>query len=265
MNRLARMWSTLRRVTKVNLIIGTVFALVFCYLTVTVYFGAASQIRYNSNDFPGARKAASAFLTLSPVNRHVGYFNRGTAEAAIREYDSAQHDLETALEIAPSSAECAVRINLAYVYEKKADDVAGQDPDQSKELYDRSTKTLEDAPEECQPEKSEEKQKSDEAKKRVEDKKKGEQAKEDGTDNDDSQDGSQGDGEKKDQKSDGDESQSDDSDQKDDERKSDDSQGKSEEEKKRDKLKERGEQSDKEQQQQGPGGDGGRSTPEKPW
>lgn len=242
MNRAARLWTTMRRVTKVNLIIGTAFALIFGYLAVTVYFGVASQVRYDSNDFPGAKKASTAFLTLSPFQRHIGYYNRGTAEAAIAEFDPAQTDLESALETAPTSAECAVRINLSYVYEKKADEVAGQDPDQSKELYDRSIKTLDDAPEECQPKKSEEKQKSDEAKERVEDKKKGQQAKEDGTDTDDSQD----------QKRESDDSQSDDREEKD------------ADEKKRDKLKKRGEESEREQHQQGPGG-GGRTTPEKPW
>src|SRR5699024_9616214 len=76
---------------------------------------------------------------------HIGYFNSGTAEAAVGDYDAAQADLEAALEIAPASAECAVRINLSFVYEKQADEVAGQDPEQSQELYDRSLKTLEDA------------------------------------------------------------------------------------------------------------------------
>lgn len=266
MNRAMRLWTTMRRITKVNLIIGTAFALVFGYLSVTVYFGVASQVRYDSNDFPGAKKASTAFLTLSPFQRHIGYFNRGTAEAAIGEFDPAQTDLESALETAPTSAECAVRINLSYVYEKKADEVAGQDPDQSKELYDRSIKTLDDAPKECQPEKSEEKQKSDKAKERVEDKTKGQQAKEDGTDSDDSQDQGEEKESDQDQKSEGDDSKSDDSEKKDaDEKESDDSQGKSEDEKKRDELKKRGEESEREQQQQGPGGDGGRSTPEKPW
>src|SRR5699024_858479 len=100
------LWSRLRRITKINLIIGTIAALVFTYIAVTAYFGTASQVRYTSNDFPGAKRAASAFLHLSPVQRHIGYFNRGTAEAAVGDYDAAQADLEAALEIAPASAEC---------------------------------------------------------------------------------------------------------------------------------------------------------------
>lgn len=261
MNRLKNLWSRLRRITKINLILGTIFALVFGYIAMATYFGTASQVRYTSNDFPGAKKAATAFLKVSPFQRHIGYFNRGTAEAAVGDYDAAQADLEAALEIAPTSAECAVRINLSFVYEKQADQIASQDPDQSQELYDRSLQTLEDAPEECQPKKSEEKQKSSQAKERVEDKKQGEKAKDEGTDeseseNEDSQEKDSGD-----EKSSGDESQ----DPGEDEEKPDDSSGKSEREKKRDELEKRREDSERQQQQQGPGGDGGRSTPEKPW
>ena len=261
MNRLKNLWSRLRRITKINLILGTIFALVFGYIAMATYFGTASQVRYTSNDFPGAKKAATAFLRVSPFQRHIGYFNRGTAEAAVGDYDAAQTDLEAALEIAPTSAECAVRINLSFVYEKQADQIASQDPDQSQELYDRSLKTLEDAPEECQPKKSEEKQKSSQAKERVEDKKQGEKAKDEGTDeseseNEDSQEKDSGD-----EKSSGNEGQ----DPGEDEEKPDDSSGKSEREKKRDELEKRREDSERQQQQQGPGGDGGRSTPEKPW
>ncbi|WP_025778742.1 hypothetical protein [Brevibacterium sp. VCM10] len=260
MNRLQNLWSRLRRITKINLVLGTILALVFGYIAMATYFGTASQVRYTSNDFPGAKKAATAFLRVSPFQRHIGYFNRGTAEAAVGDFDAAQTDLESALEIAPTSAECAVRINLSYVYEKQADQIASQDPDQSQELYDRSLKTLEDAPEECQPKKSEEKQKSSQAKERVEDKKQGEKAKEEGTDDSESDDEDSQDQDSDDDTSSGDEGQD-----SDEEKTPDDSSGKSEREKKRDELEKRREDSERQQRQQGPGGDGGRSTPEKPW
>lgn len=250
MNRLKGLWSRLRRITKINLIIGTIAALVFSYIAVTAYFGTASQVRYTSNDFPGAKRAASVFLHLSPVQRHIGYFNRGTAEAAVGDYDAAQADLEAALEIAPASAECAVRINLSFVYEKQADEVAGQDPEQSQELYDRSLKTLEDAPKECQPDESEEKQKSETAKERVEDKKEGEKAKEEGDDDEDSQnEDSQDESSDDEETSDGDEQQGSEDEE------SEDSGNKSEREKKREELEERGEESERHQHEQGPRGD----------
>src|SRR5699024_12305790 len=116
MNRLKGLWSRLRRITKINLIIGTIAALVFTYIAVNAYFGTASQVRYTSNDFPGAKRAASAFLHLSPAQRHIGYFNRGTAKAAAGDYDAAPTDPEAALEIAPAPAECAVRTNPSYAY-----------------------------------------------------------------------------------------------------------------------------------------------------
>ncbi|MDN6745399.1 MAG: hypothetical protein L0L93_00085 [Brevibacterium sp.] len=258
MNRITATWSTMRVLTRINLVIGFGLLIVFAYVAVTAYFGAASQVRYASNDFPGAKKASTAFLTLSPIQRHIGYYNRGTAEAAVGDFEPARNDLESALEITPVRDECAVRINLSFVYEKLADEVADQDSDQSDELYDHALKTLEDAPEECQPKKSEEKHKSNEAKKRVEDKKKGEQAKNEGADSgdsdgDDQQSGDSGDDSKKEQDSvEGDES-------------SNGSGEKSEEEKKREELKKRGEDSERQQQQPGPGGDGGRSAPDKPW
>ncbi|MDN6373702.1 MAG: hypothetical protein L0K12_12390, partial [Brevibacterium aurantiacum] len=242
MNRITRTWSTMRRLSRINLIIGSVLLLVFGYVAVTLYFGAASQVRYSSNDFPGAKKASTAFLKLSPIQRHIGYYNRGTAEAAVGDFEPARKDLEAALDIVPVKDECAVRINLSYVYEKLADEAAGQDPEKTDELYEQSLKTLEDAPKECQPKKSEEQQKSDEAKKRVEDKKKGEQAKNEGADSgdsdgDDQQNGDSGDDSKKEQDSgEGDES-------------SNGSGEKSEEEKKREELKKRGEDSERQQQQ----------------
>ncbi|MBM6588832.1 hypothetical protein [Brevibacterium sp. RIT 803] len=264
MNRITRNWSTMRRLSRVNLIIGAVLLLVFGYVAVTVYFGAASQVRYASNDFPGAKKASTTFLTLSPIQRHIGYYNRGTAEAAVGDFEPAQADLESALEIAPARDECAVRINLSYVYEKLADEVADQDPGQSDELYDQSLQTLEGAPEECQPKKSEEKQKSDEAKKRVEDKKAGEKSKQEGSESDDSG-GSEGEDPKNGDSGDDSKKKDEGQDSGEGEEKSDGSEGKSEEEEKRDKLKERGEDSERQQRQQGPGGDGGRSAPDKPW
>ncbi|MCI4012873.1 hypothetical protein [Brevibacterium sp. ZH18] len=267
MNRLASTWSGMRLLTRVNLIVGSVLTLIFAYIAVTVYFGAMSQIRYDSNDFPGAKKASTAFLTLSPIERHIGYYNRGTAEAAVGSYEPAQEDLESALDIVPTRDECAVRINLSYVYEKLADQVADQDPDQSDELYDQSLQTLNDAPEECQPKKSEEKHKSDEAKKRVEDKKEGQKSKGKGSEGDDSKDstGSEGDDQKKDGNSGDDSKDKGQNSGDEDSKKSDGSGEKSEAEKKRDELQKRGEESDRQQRQQGPGGDGGRSTPDKPW
>ena len=262
MKRITTTWSKMRLLTRINLSVGFALLLVFAYVAVTAYFGAASQVRYTSNDFPGAKKASTAFLTLSPIQRHIGYYNRGTAEAAVGDFKAAQNDLESALEITPVRDECAVRINLSYVYEKLADEVADQDPDQSDELYDQSLKTLEDAPEECQPKKSEEKHKSDEAKERVEDKQKGEQAKNEGSDSDDSDSDDSSEGDDQDNGDSGDDSKEQGSGAGDE--KSDDSGEKSEEEK-REELKKRGEDSERQQQQPGPGGEGGRSAPEKPW
>ncbi len=251
---LLRSWRSLRTPTRVNLIIGGLLMLAFLYTAVTVYFGAASQVRYESNDFPGAQKASTAFLALSPFERHIGYFNRGTAEAAVGSFDSARDDLETALDITPTRDECAVRVNLAYVYEKLGDEVAGEDAKKSDELYAQALRTLEDAPQECRPDKSEEKQKSTEAKERVEEKKNAEPS-ESGSSGDDEQ---PEDGKKDDQQGD---SSGSDKKQPD----SGDEQEKSEEEKKRDELERRAEQSEREQQQQGNGGQGGRTTPDKPW
>src|SRR5699024_3174357 len=137
----------------------------------------------------------------------IGYFNRGTAEAAVGDYDAAQADLEAALEIAPASAECAVRLNLSFVYEKQADEVAGQDPEQSRARYGRSLKAPDDAPKECQPDEGEEQQESESAQGRVEDTKEGEKAKEEGGDEDSQNEDSQDESSDDEETSDGDEQQ----------------------------------------------------------
>ncbi|RAG60892.1 hypothetical protein DN536_39105, partial [Burkholderia multivorans] len=87
MRRLTRLWTRLRLLTKINLLLGTALGLAFAYIATTVYFGAASQVRYDSNDFPGAQKAATVFLALSPLERHIGYYNRGTAKAAVGDFE----------------------------------------------------------------------------------------------------------------------------------------------------------------------------------
>ncbi|MCM1011756.1 MULTISPECIES: hypothetical protein [unclassified Brevibacterium] len=268
MNRITGLWTRRRLVTKVNLIIGTVLTLVFAYIATIVYFGASSQVRYDSNDFPGAERAATTFLALSPLERHIGYFNRGTAKAAVGSFEPAQEDLETALDLTPPRDECAVRINLSYVYEKLADQIVDQDEKKSGELYDQALQTLADAPAECRPDNSESQQKSDEATERVQDKKDGGQSQDQGSSSDDSQD-SQGD----DQQNEGDSSggQTDQGDQgqndqgSEDQSENSDSGQQTEEEQKRDELRQRGEDSNREQQQQGPFGSGGRTTPDKPW
>lgn len=263
MRRLTRMWARLRLLTKINILLGTVLGLAFAYVATTVYFGAASQVRYDSNDFPGAQKAATVFLALSPLERHIGYYNRGTAKAAVGDLEPAQEDLETALDLTPPRDECAVRINLSYVYEKLADQVAGQDEKKSDELYDQALATLADAPEECRPDQSETQQKSDEATERVEDKKNDSQSgsgsddsqDSEGSESDDGQNGNQDQGQNdqgQDEQDSGEES-------------TDDSGEMTEEERKREELRERSEDSNREQQQQGPGGSGGRTTPDKPW
>ncbi|QPS33604.1 hypothetical protein [Brevibacterium casei] len=267
MRRLTRLWTRLRLLTKINLLLGTALGLAFAYIATTVYFGAASQVRYDSNDFPGAQKAATVFLALSPLERHIGYYNRGTAKAAVGDFEPAQEDLETALDLTPPRDECAVRINLSFVYEKLADQVAGQDEKKSGELYDQALATLADAPEECRPDQSETQQKTDEASERVQEKKDGGQSQDSGS-GDDSQ-GSQGDDEQNgddqqntdDQQGSGDQNQDDQGS----EEQKDDSGEMTEEEKKREELRQRGEDSNREQQQQGPGGNGGRTTPDKPW
>ena len=266
MRRLTRMWARLRLLTKINILLGTVLGLAFAYVATTVYFGAASQVRYDSNDFPGAQKAATVFLALSPLERHIGYYNRGTAKAAVGDLEPAQEDLETALDLTPPRDECAVRINLSYVYEKLADQVAGQDEKKSDELYDQALATLADAPEECRPDQSETQQKSDEATERVEDKKNDSQS---GSGSDDSQGSQDSEGSESDDGQNGNQDQGQ-NDQGNDEQDSgeestDDSGEMTEEERKREELRERSEDSNREQQQQGPGGSGGRTTPDKPW
>lgn len=261
MNRLQSSWKGSRTITKVNLIIGAVLMVVFAYVSITLYFGAASQVRFASNDFPGAKKAATTFLKLSPIERHIGYFNRGTAEATVGQFDNARTDLESALELTPPRDECAVRINLSFVYEKQGDAIVDQDAKKSDELYAQALATLRDAPKECRPDKSEEQKKTEEAQKRVEEKKNPQKPPEG---EEQPPDGDQGDKDEKEQ--DGDQGKGNSGEE---EKKPEESEGegdgqKSETERKKDELRERGKKSEQEQQQ--PGSDGGsRTTPDKPW
>ncbi|GAA4282819.1 hypothetical protein GCM10022261_03500 [Brevibacterium daeguense] len=113
---------------------------------------AVSQNASSSGDQARAIAAAEWFGQLSPLERHKSHFNVGTAEAKQSNDDIAQVQLERALQLTPVRDECAVRQNLAYVYEQQAEAFRqDEDPASANAKFDAAKTTLADAPQECRP------------------------------------------------------------------------------------------------------------------
>lgn len=129
----------------------------------------AARSAYADGDFDAAQASGERFLRLSPWERHKGHFAVGTAHAGAGRLDEAEAALGRALELAPEADECAVRQNLALVQEEQADTLRDSgDTDGANSRYDAARATLEDAPEECRPEGSEQDQQMDGQQERVE-------------------------------------------------------------------------------------------------
>jgi tetratricopeptide (TPR) repeat protein len=106
---------------------------------------------YSKKDYSNSQKAAEQSKKINFLESWRAYYNSGTAYAADKKYDNAQQDLETALDLVPSGLnECAVRSNLAIVYEKQGD-AYSQSGDETKKLlkYAAAQQTIQKAPQEC--------------------------------------------------------------------------------------------------------------------
>lgn len=74
-----------------------------------------------SGDAPAARRFAELQLVANVFEPHKAHFNVGTAAAALGDLPAATDALTEALRLTPSDDECSVRVNLALVYEARAD------------------------------------------------------------------------------------------------------------------------------------------------
>lgn len=114
---------------------------------------SAAQRAFDADDGPGVAAAGERFLAISPFEEHRGRFAVGTGLLMQDDLDGAEAELDAALETSPPADECAIRINLALVHERRGDAHRAADRiDAADASYDEALAVLGDAPEECRPE-----------------------------------------------------------------------------------------------------------------
>jgi len=118
----------------------------------SMYWGGHEAVSdYSKKNYSESQKAAEQAKKINFLEPWRAYYNSGTAYAAEKDYDNAQKDLETSLDLVPRSLnECAVRSNLAIVYERQGD-AYSQSGDETKKLlkYAAAQQTIQKAPQEC--------------------------------------------------------------------------------------------------------------------
>ncbi|MCT1690167.1 hypothetical protein M3B11_04220 [Brevibacterium sp. p3-SID960] len=143
-----RLWPHLIRGT-----LGTALALVCIYSLVCVWTLHSASRAYLQAQYDETVRLSERFERISLFEHHKPPFNIGTVAAAEGRYDDAQPLLERALDLTPVRDECAVRINLAYVFEQQAEEFkTAESTDEANEKFDLARTTLQEAPEECRPE-----------------------------------------------------------------------------------------------------------------
>jgi tetratricopeptide (TPR) repeat protein len=166
--RAPRVRRRLRPKVLISLICGGLLLAVFAYCSLVFGLLAVAQNASEDNDQPRAIAASEWFGRLSPFERHKAHFNVGTAEAKQSDYDTAQPELERALQLTPVHDECAVRQNLAYVYEQQAGEFRqNEDLANANTKFDAARTTLADAPDECRPPGSTQDQQMKQAEERI--------------------------------------------------------------------------------------------------
>ncbi|WP_180964826.1 hypothetical protein [Brevibacterium luteolum] len=158
-----RLWPHLIRGT-----LGTALALVCIYSLMCVWTLHSASRAYKQADYDETVRLSKRFEKISLFEHHKPPFNIGTVAAAESRYDDAQPLLERALDLTPVRDECAVRVNLSYVYEQQAEEFkTAESTDEANEKFDLARTTLQEAPEECRPEGSRSDQQMDESEQRI--------------------------------------------------------------------------------------------------
>ncbi|MFB9776237.1 hypothetical protein [Brevibacterium otitidis] len=149
-------------------VLGGLLAVVFIYSLVCWWTLHRADRAFQQAAYDDTVRLSERFEKISLFEHHKAPFNIGTVAAVENRLDDAQPLLERALDLTPVADECAVRFNLAYVYEKQADEfAAAEDTDAANEKFDLARVTLQEAPEECRPEGGSTDEQMDEAEERI--------------------------------------------------------------------------------------------------
>lgn len=152
----------------VSILVGVLLLGVCAYLLTAFSVMRSAALAYEAGDGARTVERSDLFEEISPFEKHKPPFNRGTVAAAEGRWDDAEGELRTALDLTPEADECAVRQNLAFVYEMRAEEFkAAGDTANANTNFDEGKKILEESPESCRPEGSAQDQASDQASERM--------------------------------------------------------------------------------------------------
>lgn len=129
-------------------------ALLFSFKVYTLYSNTDDAIeQYANKNYADSEQSANKQKEVNFMESWRAYYNAGTAVAQDGDLNKAQINLETALGlVSPGLNECAVRANLALVYEKQGDTASAAGDEVTKtNKYAIAQTTIEEAPAECTP------------------------------------------------------------------------------------------------------------------
>ena len=129
----------------------TLAALLFVGKLLSMYaFAHQSITSYVIGDYSSSESAARGQEFLNWFEPYKAPYNIGTALGAAEQLPEAQAKLEEALRLAQGLEVCAVRINLALVFERRGDAArADGDGTAAAELYGEALTVTLETPEEC--------------------------------------------------------------------------------------------------------------------
>ena len=131
----------------------------------------AAIIDYNTGNYEASIDRSTSLLEFNIIEPYIPYFNRGDAQAGREYYVDAVEDFEKALELAPQTKKCDVRVNLALSWELLGDIYAEGGYFQGAVLlYQAAEAVIAEGGEDCEPP-SESSDELSEAQERVEGKK----------------------------------------------------------------------------------------------
>lgn len=110
----------------------------------TSFYNVVYKLSYDNRNYDTPTSISSMQLFGNMIQPYIAYYNRGTAELNISEYDEAEEDFRASLRENPPKAElCKIYVNLSFSIEMQADRAAQRKLyDDALVLYNRAESVL---------------------------------------------------------------------------------------------------------------------------
>ena len=110
----------------------------------TGFYNIVYKLSYDNRNYDTPTSISSMQLFGNMIQPYIAYYNRGTAELNISEYDEAEEDFRASLRENPPKAElCKIYVNLSLSIELQGDTaLQGSDYNKALEAYNRAESVL---------------------------------------------------------------------------------------------------------------------------